>query len=96
VLGYEATNFTDVFRSSSFFGTIGPSVRWDILNYGRLVNGIRVQDAVFQTRVLDYQNVRPSRGPRGGRRHCPLPAFATQTRNLFDSATEAKIAAEDG
>src|SRR5215212_7710774 len=55
-LGYEAENFSDLFSSRSFFGSIGPSVRWDILNYGRLVNGIRVQDALFQTRVLDYQN----------------------------------------
>ena len=28
-------------------GAIGPGIRWNILNYGRLVNGIRVQDARF-------------------------------------------------
>jgi hypothetical protein len=27
-----------------------------VLNYGRLVNGIRVQDALFQTAAVDYQN----------------------------------------
>jgi NodT family efflux transporter outer membrane factor (OMF) lipoprotein len=55
-LGYEAQNFSDLFASQSFIGTIGPSVRWDVLNYGRLVNGIRVQDALFQTAAVDYQN----------------------------------------
>ena len=56
-LGYEAQNFSDLFASKSFIGTIGPSVRWDVLNYGRLVNGIRVQDAFLQTAAVDYQNL---------------------------------------
>jgi outer membrane protein TolC len=29
---------------------------WPIFNYGRIVNSIRVQDAVFQQAVLNYQN----------------------------------------
>jgi outer membrane protein TolC len=36
-------------------GIAGPSFRWDILNYGRLVNNINVQDARFQQTVLIYQ-----------------------------------------
>src|SRR6185503_5536378 len=55
-IGYEAENFSELFSSRSLFGTIGPNVRWDILNYGRLLNGIRVQDALFQTRALEYQS----------------------------------------
>src|SRR5262249_21283276 len=55
-LGYESENYRNLFTSKSFIGTIGPSLRWDILNYGRLVNGIRVQDALFQTAAVDYQN----------------------------------------
>src|SRR4029077_20854924 len=55
-LGYEAENFSDLFTSKSFIGSIGPSLRWDVLNYGRLVNGINVQDALYQMTVLDYQN----------------------------------------
>src|SRR5262245_35378865 len=55
-IGYEAANFSDLFAAKSFIGSVGPSMRWDILNYGRLVNNIRVQDALFQNRVLDYQS----------------------------------------
>jgi NodT family efflux transporter outer membrane factor (OMF) lipoprotein len=38
------------------FGAVGPSVRWPILNYGRLTNLVRVQDARFQELLLQYQN----------------------------------------
>ena len=35
---------------------MGPSFNWNILNYGRLVNNIRVQDARFQQLAYQYQN----------------------------------------
>jgi outer membrane protein TolC len=38
-------------------GSIGPSFNWNVLNYGRLVNGIRVEDARFQQTALTYQNL---------------------------------------
>jgi hypothetical protein len=37
-------------------GSIGPSIRWDILNYGRLVNNVRVQDARFEAAAYAYQD----------------------------------------
>lgn len=39
--------------SVQFFG--GPSFRWNIFNYGRIKNSVRVQDARFQQLVIDYQ-----------------------------------------
>jgi NodT family efflux transporter outer membrane factor (OMF) lipoprotein len=36
--------------------TAGPSFQWDLLNYGRLTNQVRVQDARFQELVITYQN----------------------------------------
>jgi NodT family efflux transporter outer membrane factor (OMF) lipoprotein len=94
-LGYEAQNFGDLFNSKSFMGTIGPSVRWEILNYGRLLNAIRVQDAEFQRTVLEYQNtvLRAGREVEDG--IVIYLRSQTQTRQLADSATEAKIAAEE-
>jgi NodT family efflux transporter outer membrane factor (OMF) lipoprotein len=41
-------------RSRSALG--GPSFRWDILNYGRLTNNVRLQDARFQELLINYQN----------------------------------------
>jgi len=41
-------------RSIEFFG--GPGFTWDIFNYGRIKNRVRVQDARFQQLALNYQN----------------------------------------
>jgi outer membrane protein TolC len=94
-LGYEAENFSDLFSSRSFFGTIGPSLRWDILNYGRLVNGIRVQDALFQTAVLDYQELTLTAGREVEDALVLFLRSQSRTRQLTDSANEAKIAAQE-
>lgn len=52
----DATNFQDLFDTDSFAGTVGPSFRWNIFNYGRLTNNIRVQEARFQQLAVLYQN----------------------------------------
>lgn len=54
-LGYSAAQFKDLFNSKAFTGTVGPSFAWDVLNYGRLINQVRAQDAVFQQAVVRYQ-----------------------------------------
>jgi NodT family efflux transporter outer membrane factor (OMF) lipoprotein len=50
------SSFGDLWNSDSisFFGGAGFS--WNILNYGRIKNRIRVQDARFQQLVVNYQN----------------------------------------
>jgi NodT family efflux transporter outer membrane factor (OMF) lipoprotein len=55
-IGVEAEDFDDLFRSGSMIGEISPGFRWDILNYGRLVNNVRVQDALFQELAYAYQD----------------------------------------
>jgi len=40
--------------SFSFFG--GTGIRWDILNYGRIKNRVRLQDALFEERLVAYEN----------------------------------------
>jgi NodT family efflux transporter outer membrane factor (OMF) lipoprotein len=34
----------------------GPSFSWNILNYGQIINTVRVQDAKLQELLVDYQN----------------------------------------
>jgi NodT family efflux transporter outer membrane factor (OMF) lipoprotein len=55
-IGYEAENVGDLFSGESFFGAFGPSFTWNILNYGRIQNDIRVQDARFEQLIAQYQN----------------------------------------
>jgi NodT family efflux transporter outer membrane factor (OMF) lipoprotein len=46
----------NLFDGSSFVGSIGPTLSWPVLNYGRIRNNIRVQDAAFQEAAVNYQN----------------------------------------
>ncbi len=35
---------------------VGPTVQWNILNYGQITNNVRAQDASFQQLLIAYQN----------------------------------------
>jgi len=50
-------NLSDMFQWKSHTFQVGPSVQWNILNYGRITNNVRVQDARFQQLLITYQNV---------------------------------------
>jgi NodT family efflux transporter outer membrane factor (OMF) lipoprotein len=53
-LNYQAQNFPDLFKSTAFGGSVGPSFQWSILNYGRILNNVRFQDATFQQLLFTY------------------------------------------
>lgn len=50
-----AEDFPDLFEGRSFENFGGPSVRWAILNYGRITNNVRVQDASYQALIGAYE-----------------------------------------
>ena len=59
--GYLSTDFgtsrlADIFKANSAMIAAGPSVSWNIFNYGKITNNARVQDARFQELLLTYQN----------------------------------------
>src|ERR1019366_634018 len=47
-LGWQAPKLNQLFTPAAFQGSYGPTFQWDILNYGRLVNGVRYQKAKFE------------------------------------------------
>ena len=47
--------FKNLFSGQALSGSIGPSFRWDILQYGRLLNNVRLQDARFLELVEAYK-----------------------------------------
>jgi NodT family efflux transporter outer membrane factor (OMF) lipoprotein len=53
---YSAEFFKDLWSSKALAGSVGPTFTWNILNYGRILNGVRLQDAKFQELVATYQN----------------------------------------
>ena len=65
-LGFQASSsvdnrsnnseFSDWFKGDSFTFSGGPAISWDILNYGRITNQVRVEDARFQELAVNYEN----------------------------------------
>jgi outer membrane protein TolC len=55
-IGVSAKQFRELFTSKAMTGSIGPSFQWQILNYGRILNNVRLQDATFRELVTAYQN----------------------------------------
>jgi len=48
---------SDLFSSNSISYSAGAAFNWPILNYGRIRNNIRVQDARLQQALVNYQDV---------------------------------------
>jgi len=55
-IGLQAEKLNQLFASSSLVGAIGPGISWNILNYGRIANNVRSQDAQFQQALLNYRD----------------------------------------
>jgi NodT family efflux transporter outer membrane factor (OMF) lipoprotein len=54
-LGWSSKELRELFKQNSFRGSIGPAFQWNILNYGRILNNVRYQDARFEELVTQYQ-----------------------------------------
>ena len=55
-LGWDAADLTKLFETKSFIGAVFPSFSWNILNYGRIRNNVRLQVAKTQELIATYQN----------------------------------------
>ncbi len=55
-IGFESADLSKLFESRSFVGTIMPTFRWNILNYGRILNNVRLQEARTNEFIAAYQN----------------------------------------
>jgi outer membrane protein TolC len=88
-LGWEAQDLSKLFESNSFMGTITPTFRWNIFNYGRILNNVRLQEARTQELVATYQN----RVLTAGREvQTALRAFLRSQEQTEDLARSVKAA----
>jgi NodT family efflux transporter outer membrane factor (OMF) lipoprotein len=55
-IGYSAENLSQLYQPGSFTGRVAPGFQWNVLNYGRILNSVRVQDAEFARLITNYQN----------------------------------------
>ncbi len=46
----------DIFEANTFSYSFGPAFKWNILNYGRIKNQVRIQDARLEQLITNYQN----------------------------------------
>ena len=85
-----ASSLADMFTWQRRVAQAGASFFFPIFNYGRLVNQVRVQDAVFEQAVLNYQNtvLTAQQEVEDG-----LSAFGTSRAALAELQTAADAAA---
>ena len=54
-IGLESSDIKNLFTFTSVAATVGPGLRWNILNYGRILGSIDAQDARFRQSVINYR-----------------------------------------
>jgi NodT family efflux transporter outer membrane factor (OMF) lipoprotein len=95
-LGWDAEDFSNSFSGKSVLGLLTPGFRWNILNYGRVLNNIRLQQARTLELVAAYQSKVLSAGREA---QIPLRGFLKsheQAEDLARSVTAATAATEVG
>jgi NodT family efflux transporter outer membrane factor (OMF) lipoprotein len=93
-LGYAASDLAHLFAEKSFTGLVLPSFQWKILNYGRVLNNVRYQDARLQEKVLQYQQTVLTAGREVEDALVGFLQNQLQARSLAESVAEAEDAVE--
>lgn len=89
---YSAEEFKGLFSPSALYGTWGPTFQWNLLNYGRIVNNVRAQDAIFQELVAHYQQTVLTASQEIENGIVTFLKSQVQTRYMAESVTAAKKA----
>jgi NodT family efflux transporter outer membrane factor (OMF) lipoprotein len=88
----EAGQFANMFKNDAWSGSVGPAFRWNVLNYGRLVNLINVQDAILQQRIAAYQQQALLANEEAENSIIGFLRYHDQVDYLVDSVREAQQA----
>jgi outer membrane protein TolC len=89
-IGLAADSFTEVLSKHSWTGSIGPTMTWNILNYGRLLGNVRLQNYQYQQFVAQYQNTLLTANQDAENAMVAYLQSLDQAKNLRDSAKAAK------
>jgi NodT family efflux transporter outer membrane factor (OMF) lipoprotein len=89
-LGYAASDIRRLFAEKSLTGLILPTFSWRILNYGRVLNNVRNQDARFQEKVFQYQQTVLKAGQEVEDALVAFLQYQVQARSLHVSVKEAE------
>jgi NodT family efflux transporter outer membrane factor (OMF) lipoprotein len=91
-IGLASSQLRDLFNTKAWAGTIGPSLTWNILNYGRLLSNIRVQDARFQNLAVAYQQTVLKANQEAENAMVEFLKVQPRYRELLASAQDADLA----
>jgi len=94
-LGWQSKDFSDLFSGKSLAGDVGPSFQWNILNYGRIANNIRFQDARFRELVTVYQQTVLQAAEEAEDGLVTFLQAQRRTRHLEKSVAAASAAVKD-
>ena len=89
-LGYAASDIRRLFAENSFTGLVLPNFQWKILNYGRILNNVRTQDAHLQEKVLQYQKAVLTAGREVEDALVAFLQYQLQAKSLQESVKEAE------
>src|ERR1700733_3270914 len=89
IIGWDAQDFSQFFETKSFIGAVFPSFSWNILNYGRIKNNVRLQIAKTQELIATYQNTVLSAGREV---QTPLRGFLRSREQAEDLDRSVKAA----
>ena len=88
-IGLSANTLGALFNTKSWTGSIGPSLTWNILEYGRLLANVRLQNYTYQQLVATYQNTILSANLDAENALVAYLQSLEQARYLHDSAEAA-------
>jgi NodT family efflux transporter outer membrane factor (OMF) lipoprotein len=91
-LGWSAQEFSHLWTSNAFQGTVGPSFQWNLLNYGRLVNNISRVENRFEAQVAKYQQTVLQAGEEAENAIIQFLRSQQQAEKLVVSVTAAEKA----
>jgi NodT family efflux transporter outer membrane factor (OMF) lipoprotein len=89
-LGFTASDLRQLFAGNSVTNFILPSFQWKVLNYGRILNNVRTQDARFHQRVLQYQETVLTAGREVEDALVAFLQYLVQAQSLATSVKEAE------
>ena len=89
LIGWDAADFSKFFETKIFIGAVFPSFSWNILNYGRIKNNVRLQVARTQELIATYQNTVLSAGREV---QTPLRGFLRSREQAEDLDRSVKAA----
>jgi NodT family efflux transporter outer membrane factor (OMF) lipoprotein len=93
-LGWQSETLSKMLGPQSLNGNIGPSIQWNILNYGRILNNVRAQDARFQQAIYSYQKTVLTAGREAEDGMIEFLTAKRRALQLTDSARNAETAVE--